>query len=199
MRRGNRWMLAAVCGVGCLTSAALWAQHPHGWGSRGTYAHVPDATGNPSPTGYITLQGGMHMHLPKHRKPPCQRPTSICIKPKVWKFSQVLYQLHHEIWHGVTDPCWLMDPDCCGNSCQHQKSFGLLRLVPWAEGRGHYGAPGGGQMPAGCGDGSCAEEAGIGELEGEEIEIAPTPAEPPVEQPQAATYRPIHSVLLRRE
>src|SRR6185295_3532968 len=103
------------------------------WGGRGERPYVPDATGQPSPSTYVTTQGSVHLHQPKHPHPPCQRPTSIYIKPKMWRFSQVFYQLHHEVWHGVTDPCWMMDPDCCGTSCAHQKSFGLLDLFPWVK------------------------------------------------------------------
>jgi hypothetical protein len=188
---------------------------PNCWGSRGG-AYVPDATGQPAQGTYITTQGGRHMHLPQRPKPPCQRPTSVCIKPKVWKFSQVFYQMHHELWHGVTDPCWLMDPDCCGNSCQQQKSFGLANLYPFDDsGRQQATRVNGCQHcePIGCqgpcqrayegegGEGAPCESCGE-EVEGEVIEgeeIVPTPADPPVEHPKAAQQLPLRSILLRRE
>jgi hypothetical protein len=171
---------------------------------------VPDATGRPSePPTYISTQGVVHLHMPQHRKPPCQKPTSICFKPKIWTFSQAFYQLHHEFWHGVTDPCWLMDPDCCGTSCAHQKSFGLARLFPWVNwddersgGCRQCGAtlPVDGRYPyepERCDNGHEQLVPEGEELEGEEI--TPTPAEPPVEHPQAARRGPLRSVLLRRE
>ena len=236
MRRGT-WMALAI--IGGLWSAMAstftsWAQEPveeasilpgggpppaaspphashRGWG-RGIETYVPDATGRPNTSTYVTTQGGVHLHQPQHPKPPCQRPTSICIKPKMWTFSQVFYQLHHEVWHGVTDPCWLMDPDCCGNSCQHQKSFGLLRLFPWAERAGGDGSSRcqqcsgtGGQPPVvgGCNHCGASDMPGADKVEGEEVEegeeVVPTPAEPPVEHPKAAQRGPIHSVLLKRE
>jgi len=50
--------------------------------------YVPDATGRPNTSTYVTTQGGVHLHQPQHPKPPCQRPTSICIKPKMWTFRR---------------------------------------------------------------------------------------------------------------
>ncbi len=209
MRRGT-WLYSAVVSAiwwAAATGSTCLGQAPGHWG-RGIETYVPDATGQPARR-YITTQGGVHMHLPRHRRPPCQRPTSICIKPKVWKFSQVFYQLHHEVWHGVTDPCWLMDPDCCGTSCQQQKSFGLLNLFPWINTHDHDGhgpvSPcqqcGGvdGQHPAGapCDDGH--GEAMLEGVDGEIEQITPTPADPPVEHPEAARQPPLRSVLLRRE
>jgi len=217
MQHGSRLLLATVScvlAVCCFGPAAARGQGPGHWGSRGPGNYVPDATGQPSyPPTYITTQGSVHLHLPQHRKPPCQRPASICFKPKMWKFSQVVYQLHHEVWHGVTDPCWLMDPDCCGTSCAHQKSFGLIDLFPWAKsadgrcggaspcqqcgatmsGDGDYQEPG----PARCHNCHPQGMPEAEEVEGEEI--TPTPAEPPVEHPQAARRGPLRSVLLRRE
>jgi hypothetical protein len=97
------------------------------------------APGEPRPTwlppgAYLTIHSGKHQHL-SPRPCDCDRPAAVCIKPKVWKPTQALYQLHHELWHGVTDPCWLMDPDCCGMSCPHGKSFGLLDAAHWTHRR----------------------------------------------------------------
>ena len=177
---------------------------PHGWG-RGISTYVPNAAGRPSPTPWVVTQGGVYLHQPKHRQPPCQRPTSICIKPKVWTFSQAFYSLNHEVWYGVTDPCWLMNPDCCGTSCNAQNSFGLMRLFPWADKRrncsGCQQCSGGQPARAGCqqcGADGMPEGAGPGP-QIEYHEITPTPAEPPVEHPKAAQAGPIRSVLLKRE
>jgi hypothetical protein len=213
MRHGRRqrWAAACVLAACCLGSATAWGQQGHGhWGSHagGTYSYVPEATGQPPPSSYVTTQGSVHLHLPRHRKPPCQRPASICIKPKIWTFSQAFYQLHHEVWHGVTDPCWLMDPDCCGTSCNHQKSFGLLCLFPWIKSQDNpragvspcrqcSGAEPDQAAPARCD--RCQDEVGPDAIELDQQETTPTPAEPPVEHPQAARRGPLRSVLLRRE
>jgi hypothetical protein len=213
MRHGGWLVLAASLWCLAAMGRTTLAQEGPCWGRGGTYGtYIPDATGEPPPTRYITTQGGVHLRLPRHPKPPCQRPASICFKPKMWRFSQVFYQLHHEAWHGVTDPCWLMDPDCCGTSCQHQKSFGLWNLFPWVKrnGRGCRGPVSPCQQcgmqsqhaaPADC-DGCQGEGVGpaVGvEVEGEGEETSPTLADPPVEHPQAAQRAPLRSVLLRRE
>lgn len=219
MRRGT-WLYSAVvsgiwwaaaAGSTCLGQEQGQGPPPAHWGRRGIETYVPEATGQPPPAGYITTQGAVHMHLPRHRRPPCQRPASICIKPKIWKFSQAFYQLHHEVWHGVTDPCWLMDPDCCGTSCQQQKSCGLLCLFPWIDwlktsnDQGHGGVSPCQQCggPEGLYDTEAPYEGWHGEgvevPEGEIEQAVPTPADPPVEHPQAAIRPPLRSVLLRRE
>lgn len=231
MRRGTWITLAIVFGLGSATlgASAGWAQAPveaavpalpevvpspagppaeappapHCWG-RGAATYVPDASGRPSPTPWVVTQGGVYLRQPKHRQPPCQRPTSICIKPKIWTFSQAFYSLNHEIWYGVTDPCWLMNPDCCGTSCQHQNSFGLMRLFPWAEKRrcGCQQCSGGASNRAchQCGEPGSPEWREEGH--GQEIEYhpaTPTPAMPPVEHPKAAQAGPTHSVLVKRQ
>ena len=62
---------------------------------------------------------------------PCRTTGDACLKPKIWTFRQFFGELGREAVHGVNDPCWTWDPDCCHYDCGRKRSFGLASLFWW--------------------------------------------------------------------
>jgi hypothetical protein len=95
----------------------------------------------------------------------CNDPHPPCINPTTWTFLDTLCDLKNELCYGVLDPCCAMD--CCEGSTCHNRSFGLIDLVPYyrnrklAERHG-CGGPAGGPGVPGVANGGCSTCGGSG-------------------------------------